>query len=150
MPAPVPAIIENIVYATIPIERDLDLTQEQKDAIARRGRAIRQATAAQFYAEETDLFYAEETVERVSFYELFASDRRELALTFGTEHGQSFAIDAAPKAAVEPEEEEIALVWLSAPEDNFAGNIVELALMAARKEERDLERTWSPATSRSL
>ena len=32
--APVPAIIENIDDATIPVERDSDLTDEQKDAKA--------------------------------------------------------------------------------------------------------------------
>ena len=97
VPAPMPAIIENIEDATIPIERDSDLTREEKDAKARRWRAIRQATAAQFSVEET--------VERVSFYKLFAPDRRDFNLTFGTEHGQTFAIDAAPTVAAEPEEE---------------------------------------------
>ena len=52
VPAPVPAIIENIDDATTAIERDSDLTDEQKDAMARRGRALHQATAAQFYAAE--------------------------------------------------------------------------------------------------
>ena len=69
-------------------------------------------------------------------------DRREFALTFGAEHVQSsqtYASDAAPSA--EPEEEELALVRLGAQEDNFAVNIVDLALMAAQNNERDLELT---------
>ena len=73
---------------------------------------------------------------------MFAPDRREFALTFGAEHVQSsqtYASDAAPSA--EPEEEELALVRLGAQEDNFAVNIVDLALMAAQNNERDLERT---------
>ena len=51
-------------------------------------------------------------------------------LTFGTEHGQTFASDAAPSA--EPEEEELAQVRLGAQEDKFAANIVDLALIATR------------------
>ena len=140
VPAQVPAIIENIIDATIPVEGDSDLTDEQKDAKARRGRAIRQATAAQFYAAET--------VERVSFYELFAPERRDFTLTFGTEHGQTFAIDAAPKAPAEPEEEELAPVRLGEQEDNFAAGIVDLALMAAQNDDPDLDRTvWDMVTS---
>ena len=43
----------------------------------------------------------DETVERISFYELFVPDRREFAMIFGTEHCQTFAIDATPSAAAE-------------------------------------------------
>ena len=87
-------------------------------------------------------------MERVSFYELFAPERRGFTLTFGTEHGQTFAIDAAPKAAAAPEEEELAPVRLGEPEDNFADSIVELALMAAQNEAPDLDRTvWDMVTS---
>ena len=119
VPAPVPDIIANVDDATIPIELDSDLTDDEKAAKFQRRLAIRQATAARFYAPET--------VERASFYELFADER---TLTFGTEHGQTFAMDAAPKAAAAQEEEELAPVRLSEPEDNFAANIVDLALLA--------------------
>ena len=84
-------------------------------------------------------------MERASFYEMFAPDRQEFALTFGTEHGQTYASDAAPSA--EPEEEEFAPVRLGAQEDNFSVNIVDLALIAAQNNERDLERTaWDLVT----
>ena len=63
-------------------------------------------------------------MERVLFNEMFVPDRRGFALTFGTEHGQTYASDAAPSAAAEQEEEELALVRLSAPGDNFAVNVV--------------------------
>ena len=78
-------------------------------------------------------------MDRASFYEMLAPEWREFALTFGTEHGQTFASDVAPSAA--PEEEDLAPVRLGAQEDNFAVNIVDLALMAAQNEERDLDRT---------
>ena len=87
VPAPVPEIIVNVGDATIPVERDTDLTDDEKAAKFQRGLAIRQATAAQFYAAET--------VERASFYELLADERRGFTLTFGTEHSQTFAMDAA-------------------------------------------------------
>ena len=58
----------------------------------------------------------------------------------GREHGQTFASDAAPSP--EQEEEELAPVLLGAPEDNFAVNIVDLALMAAQNEERYLDWTF--------
>ena len=70
-------------------------------------------------------------------------------LTFGTEHGQTFASDAAPSA--EPEEEELAQVRLGAQEDKFAANIVDLALIATRTGSTTSNGpcgTWSPATSR--
>ena len=51
VPARVPAIIENIDDATIPIECHSDLLEQQKAVMAQRQRAIRQATAARFYAE---------------------------------------------------------------------------------------------------
>ena len=98
VPAPVPDIIANVDDATIPIERDSDLTDDEKAAKFQRGLAIRQATAVQFYAAET--------VERASFYELPADERRGFTLTFGKKHSQTFAMDAAPKAAAAPEEKD--------------------------------------------
>ena len=103
------------------------------------GRAIRQATARPAPPE---------TGERVSFYELFAPERQGFTLTFGKEQGQKFAMDAAPKAAAAPEEEELAQVRLGEPEDNFAACIVDLALMAAQNDAPDLDRTvWDMVTS---
>ena len=124
VPAPVPEIIANVDDATIPIERDSDLTDDEKAAKHQRGLAIRQATAAQFYAAET--------AERASFYELLADERRGFTLTFGTEHAQMFAMDDVPHTAAAPEEEELAPVLLSEPEDNFEVGIVDLALLAVQ------------------
>ena len=50
VPALVPEIIANVDDARIPFERDSDLTDDEKAAKHQRGLAIRQATAAQFYA----------------------------------------------------------------------------------------------------
>ena len=111
VPAPVPDIIANVDDATIPIERDSDLTDDEKAAKFQRGLAIRQATAVQFYAAET--------VERVSFHEMLVDGRRNFRLTFGMEQGQTFAIGDIPHAAAAPEEEEIAPVLHSEPEDNL-------------------------------
>ena len=97
-PAPVPEIIANIDDATIPIERDSDLTDDERAAKDRRGLAIRQATAAQFYAAEA--------VEWASFYEMLADGRRDFRLTFGMEQGQTFATADVPHAAAAQEEEE--------------------------------------------
>ena len=80
--APVPAIIANIDDAKIPVERDSDLTDEQKDAKARRGRAIHPATAAKFCAAET--------VERISYYELAVM--RSIASSLNTANGSAGAM----------------------------------------------------------
>ena len=70
------------------------------------------------------------------------------SLTFGTEHDQTFAMDAASKVAAEPEEEELAPVRLGEPEDNFAVGIVHLALMAAQNDAPGLDQTvWDMVTS---
>ena len=62
---------------------------------------------------------------------MLAPERREFALTFWTERGQTFVINDAPSAAAEPVEEELGPVLLAEPEDNFVVSIVDLALMAA-------------------
>ena len=73
VPAPVPEIIANVDDATIPIERDSDLTDDEKAAKHQRGQALRRdrgrVTTAQFYAAEA--------VERASFYEMLADERRD-------------------------------------------------------------------------
>ena len=57
-------------------------------------------------------------------------------------------MDAAPKAAAAQEEEELAPVRLSEPEDNFAVGIVDLALLAVQNDAPDLDRTvWDMVTS---
>ena len=88
--------------------------------------ALRRATAAQFYAAET--------VERVSFYEMLADGRRSFRVVqTDLWHGARPDVcdgRRAPHAAAAPEEEEFAPVRLSEPEDNFAANIVDLALLA--------------------
>ena len=87
-------------------------------------------------------------MERASFYEMLADERRGFTLIFGTEHAQTFAMDAAPKAVAAPEEEELALVRLSEPEDNLAAGIVDLALLAVQNDAPDLDRTvWGMVTS---
>ena len=82
VPAAVPAIIENIDDATIPEKRYSELSPEEFEALKQREQAIRQATAARYFAEET--------VDRASFYEMLAPERREFARTFGIEHCQTF------------------------------------------------------------
>ena len=135
-----PEIIANVDDATIPIERDSDLTRDEKAAKHRRWQAMRQATAAQFYAAET--------VERVSFYEMLADGRRDFRLTFGMEQGQTFAMGDVPHAAAAPEEEEFAQVRLSEPEDSFVVGIVDLAMLAVQQDAPDLDRTvWDMVTS---
>ena len=104
VPAPVPEIIANVEDATIPIERDSDLTDAEKATKHQRGQALRRATAARFYAAET--------VEQASFYEMLADERRDFRLTFGMEQGQTFAMGDVPHAAAAPEEEEFAPVRL--------------------------------------
>ena len=84
VPAPVPEIIANIEDARIPVERDSDLTPEERAAKFERGLAIRRATATRYYTEET--------MERISFYEMLADERRDFKLTFGMEQSQTFAI----------------------------------------------------------
>ena len=59
---PVPEIIANVEDARIPVERDSDLTAEERAAKQQRGLAIRRATATRYYTEET--------MERTSFYEI--------------------------------------------------------------------------------
>ena len=124
VPAPVPEIIANIEDARIPVERDSDLTPEERAAKFERGLAIRRATATRYYTEET--------MERISFYEMLADGRRDFRLTFGMEQAQTFALGDIPHAAAAPEEEEFAPVRLTEPEDNFAANIVDLALLAVQ------------------
>ena len=65
------------------------------------------------------------------------------------EQSQTFAMGYIPHAAAAPEEEEFALVRLSEQEDNFAVNIVDLALLAVQDETTaDLDRTiWDTVTS---
>ena len=88
-------------------------------------------------------------MERVSFCELLADERRGFKLTFGTEHGQTFSIDAAPQAVAAPEEEELGPVRLSELEDNFAVGIVDLAMLAVQTDAPDLDRTvWGMVTDR--
>ena len=48
VPAPVPEIIANVEDARIPVERDSDLTAEERAAKHQRGLALRRATAAQY------------------------------------------------------------------------------------------------------
>ena len=143
VPAQVPEIIANVEDATIPIERDSDLTDAEKAAKHRRGQALRRATTAQFYAAET--------VERASFYEMLADKRRDFRLTFGMAQGQTFAMGDIPHAAAAQEEEDFAPVRLSEQEDNFAVNIrvVDLALLEIQDETTaDLDRTiWDTVTS---
>ena len=55
-------------------------------------------------------------MERASFYEMLADERRDFKLTFGMEQGQTFAMGDIPHAAAAPEEEEFAPVRLSEPE----------------------------------
>ena len=76
VPAPVPEIIANIEDARIPAERDSDLSPEERAAKFQRGLAIRRATATRYYTEET--------MERISFYEMLADGRRDFRLTFGS------------------------------------------------------------------
>ena len=58
------------------------------------------------------------------------------------EQSQTFAMGYIPHAAAAPEEEEFAPVRLSEPEDNFAVNIVDLALLAVQDETTaDLDRS---------
>ena len=138
-----PEIIANVEDATIPIERDSDLTDAEKAAKHQRGQDLRRATTAQFYAAET--------VERASFYEMLADERRDFKLTFGMEQGQTFAMGDIPHAAAAPEEEEFAPVRLSEPEDNFAVNIVDLALLAVQDETTaDLDRIIWDTVTRSV
>ena len=51
VPAPVPEIIANVDDATIPIERDSDLSDAEEAAKHQRGQAPRRATTARFGRE---------------------------------------------------------------------------------------------------
>ena len=51
-------------------------------------------------------------MERISFYEMLADERRDFKLTFGMEQRQTFAMCDIPHAAAAPEEEEFAPVRL--------------------------------------
>ena len=86
-------------------------------------------------------------MEQASFYEMLADERRDFRLTFGMEQGQTFAMGDIPYAAAAPEEE-FSPVRLSEPEDIFAVNIVDLALLAVQDETTaDLDRTiWCTVT----
>ena len=137
VPAPVPEIIANVEDARIPVDRDSDLTAEERAAKHQRGLALRRATAALYYA-----------VERASFYEMLADERRDFKLAFGMEQSQTSAMRDIPHAAAAPEEEEFAPVRLSEPEDNFVVIIVDLALLAVQDETTaDLDRSiWDTVT----
>ena len=73
---------------------DSDLTAEERAAKQQRGLAIRRATATRYYTEET--------MERISFYEMLADERRDFKLTFGMEQSQTFAMGDIPHAAAAP------------------------------------------------
>ena len=140
VPAPVPEIIANVEDATIPIERDSDLTDAEKAAKHQRGQALRRATMAQFYGRR----------RWSGPRSMLADGRRDFKLTFGIEQGQTFAMGDIPHAAAAQEEEDFAPVRLSEQEDNFAVNIrvVDLALLAVQQDAPDLDRTvWDMVTS---
>ena len=136
VPAPVPPIIENIDDARLPNERCSKLSVQERERLERRKRSVREATVAQYYAHET--------VERASFYELLTPgpaaqfhadlwDRtrprvccQQRALGGGRTRGGGARARVAHQ--------------LGLSEDNFAINIVDLALLAIQNDERELDK----------